>query len=936
MKKLLIFSFLFLLFINVSAQKLDYIPGPEDTGTNSTADDRTLLPFFKDGSYIYCMTYKMISSNPVVRRGFIVRVNIKDGGQFVYPDAYLTANGGTDAKKANDLIVFKVNRNIVKLDTKTGKVSVLAGDVANIEIFDHYVFYETETTTGVYCLDLNTGLQTQLITPNNRKLYRIGAVYYDKGVLYLRSQYIITGVHYGIYRYDTATKKLTELVGADVRSDEERYQYRDESVKVNDNVVFLMKDSDVKLKFFSINLSSQTLNSDFTFSSESIFDISGDLMVFNNKVYITQYDKVYTSDGAAAPVLSTFPPFTSFGDAGRFGDVKYLNNEAYLQLSTSEYGFEFWKYDGTERDKQLIKDITPGREDSFSENNNGFVNRESLYFVVNRGPKAYSLYVTDGTEKGTVGLVENFIYMNFSILFFDNQTVYFYGQNQTSKGLFAYTPHLAEFDQPAPVCVGGALAALPKVSSNGITGSWSPALDNTKTTEYTFTPTEGQSVGKTYLTIEVNPILTPIFAQIAPICSGGTLQPLPTTSTNGISGKWSPALDNTNTIEYTFTPTAVSGQCYTSAVMTITVNDKITPIFNQVGAICKGAALSALPKTSNNGISGTWSPILNSTATTTYTFTPSTGQCAGNATMTITVNEKAKPIFEQVGPICYGDNLSPLPTTSINGISGTWFPALDNRYSRNYTFTPADGQCGTTAKMLIVVNNKRTPTFDLLAPICSGGVLQDLPTTSRNGISGTWSPALDNMNTTEYTFTPSEGQCANTYSTTITVYPIPEAPVALQQQKLAAGSTVGNIAVKGTNVKYYSSETSNAELASDTVLSEGVYFASQTANRCESQRIPITVTLQTLGIKDMDRNKFSVMAFPNPFKSFFSLKTDIESPEAIEILIYDMSGKLIETKKTSPSEVANYKFGQHYPSGIYSLIVNQSGKRIFASQVIKK
>ncbi|WP_396210734.1 PKD domain-containing protein, partial [Flavobacterium sp.] len=49
---------------------------------------------------------------------------------------------------------------------------------------------------------------------------------------------------------------------------------------------------------------------------------------------------------------------------------------------------------------------------------------------------------------------------------------------------------------------------------------------------------------------------------------------------------------------------------------TITVNPNITPIFNPVTPICSGTSLNPLPTTSNNGIYGTWSPILNNTATT--------------------------------------------------------------------------------------------------------------------------------------------------------------------------------------------------------------------------------------------------------------------------------------------------------------------------------
>ena len=46
------------------------------------------------------------------------------------------------------------------------------------------------------------------------------------------------------------------------------------------------------------------------------------------------------------------------------------------------------------------------------------------------------------------------------------------------------------------------------------------------------------------------------------------------------------------------------------------------------------------------------------------------------------------PIFNPVSPICAGDFLNPLPTTSQNGIIGSWLPAIDNLNTTTYTFTP--------------------------------------------------------------------------------------------------------------------------------------------------------------------------------------------------------------------------------------------------------
>ena len=75
----------------------------------------------------------------------------------------------------------------------------------------------------------------------------------------------------------------------------------------------------------------------------------------------------------------------------------------------------------------------------------------------------------------------------------------------------------------------------------------------------------------------------------------------------------------------------------------VTVSANTTPSFNQVAAICAGSTLNALPLSSTNGISGTWSPVLNNTTTTTYTFTPTAGVCATSTTMTITVNALPSP-----------------------------------------------------------------------------------------------------------------------------------------------------------------------------------------------------------------------------------------------------------------------------------------------------
>lgn len=114
---------------------------------------------------------------------------------------------------------------------------------------------------------------------------------------------------------------------------------------------------------------------------------------------------------------------------------------------------------------------------------------------------------------------------------------------------------------------------------------------------------------------------------------------------------------------------------------------------------------------------------------------------------------------------------------SINGITFQTSNVFLNLAAGNYTVTVSDTRnCSTTFNITVgTAGTSSTPTFNPVAPVCSGAVLAPLPTTSLNGITGTWSPALNNTATTTYTFTPAAGQCASTTTLTITVNPKPTA-----------------------------------------------------------------------------------------------------------------------------------------------------------------
>lgn len=295
-------------------------------------------------------------------------------------------------------------------------------------------------------------------------------------------------------------------------------------------------------------------------------------------------------------------------------------------------------------------------------------------------------------------------------------------------------------------------------------------------------------------TINAVPYTDPVtsFTYTTPVCNTSTTNPTPALATGFTSGGTftaTPAgldinsttgvinLTNSTLGSYvvTYTYPGDLTNCINSGTSNapIVLSSIITPSFNPVAAICSGGTLTALPTTSINNIIGSWSPALNNTATTTYTFTPNAGQCAVSTNMTITVNPNITAAFTQVSPICSGDVMTALPTTSTNGITGTWSPALNNTNTTTYTFTPTTGQCANGTTMTITVNPFVQPTFTSIADLCVGAVPIALPSTSNNGVTGVWSPSTVNTasaGTTVYNFTPNGSGCYLPASLTVSVH----------------------------------------------------------------------------------------------------------------------------------------------------------------------
>ena len=98
---------------------------------------------------------------------------------------------------------------------------------------------------------------------------------------------------------------------------------------------------------------------------------------------------------------------------------------------------------------------------------------------------------------------------------------------------------------------------------------------------------------------------------------------------------------------YNPSPTSGDGQIEDYGVV-IECTSPTVPTFTSIAPICYGGTIT-LPTTSTNAITGTWLPAINNTATTTYTFKPTTGLCASNTTLTVTVNQNSATLSSAAG-----------------------------------------------------------------------------------------------------------------------------------------------------------------------------------------------------------------------------------------------------------------------------------------------
>lgn len=328
-----------------------------------------------------------------------------------------------------------------------------------------------------------------------------------------------------------------------------------------------------------------------------------------------------------------------------------------------------------------------------------------------------------------------------------------------------------------------------------------PTATPSTTTTYTLTATQGNCSSQDQVIVTVNPTPTIVGASQT-FCPGSSVTLNTSPTPVGGTFLWTPGGQTTNNI--TVSPAATSSYSvqYTvagcSAIQTINATqinglDFVNSQFPGNITICEGQNITVYGQVFEAGL------------------TAPPGQAAG---ITVQYGISTTNTNPATWPTTAWSSASYNPTSSVNPnndeYSGTFNLSPGTYYyAFSYTFNGCTVYGGYNASgggfwngtsnlnPEIIVSPSIIPNFLPVAAICAGSIFPNLPTSSLNGITGTWFGAPNNLQTTTYTFTPTTGQCALTATTTVSVNALPPVSISNASSTLVLNCTQTSISLNG-------------------------------------------------------------------------------------------------------------------------------------------
>jgi gliding motility-associated-like protein len=291
------------------------------------------------------------------------------------------------------------------------------------------------------------------------------------------------------------------------------------------------------------------------------------------------------------------------------------------------------------------------------------------------------------------------------------------------------------------------------------------------------------------------------------------------------------------------------------------------------GEMADNALLTEVENTSNIYLAGTTQSKTNIATLNTFqpNLYPDTNSYTFNTGDAFLIKFQeclSNPSASSNSPVCIGKTLELKASggtnyswTGPNGFTSTdQNPTIINTTTLNsgaYSCViTGTGGCDDTKKVDVIIGDIQAPIPDITTLTTITGdchtVINTIPTATDvcvGAITGsTTNPltySLPGTYTIIWNYDDGNGNISHQNQTvTITSQPIPSANTP-QTFCILQNATFNNISITGQNIKWYDAQTAGTILPNTTLLQNGTtYYASQTINGCESERIPVAINIQ--------------------------------------------------------------------------------------------
>ncbi|WP_426484173.1 T9SS type B sorting domain-containing protein [Flavobacterium sp. 2] len=395
------------------------------------------------------------------------------------------------------------------------------------------------------------------------------------------------------------------------------------------------------------------------------------------------------------------------------------------------------------------------------------------------------------------------------------------------------------------------------------------------------------------------------------------------------------------TIQNTLAPTANANQSFCTSQNPTIANIQIT-----------GTSVKWYDALTNGSLLAGTTNLVNGK---TYYASQTINNCEGprfGITVSV-VNTPSAPTANATQSFCKNENAT-LNTIQISGQNIKWFDTamsastlpnttlLEN--NRTYYASQTVGCESDRTPVLVHVYDTTLPTGNNSQLFCidENATIANLVVTGTNikwydlATNGTVLPKTTLLQSKTYYATQTLNNCeSERFAVTVKIQdtqnPIADSPQTFCIQQKAK---ISDINISGENIKWFESPTSTISLSESTLLENGItYFASETINDCESERISVAISLleATAGncINLVEELPFPKFFTPNGdgYNDYWTIDFEYLAPNT-GIKIFNRYGKFIKELNNNGFWDGNY-LGQQQPASDYWFIVTKLNGKEF-------